>query len=232
MEGIKSSKMDGDDRMKVIFMGLPGSGKGTQAERIYEKFGIPHISTGDIFRAAMSTGTPLGRKAKEYIENGQLVPDDVTIGIVCERLSQADTENGFLLDGFPRTVPQAEELEKILRETKRQIDVVIHLNVNSDNLLARLTGRRICSSCGSTYHLMFNPPKEQGKCEKCGGTLYQRPDDTEETVATRLEVNLKLQESLLQFYNAKELLRSVDGEAGIDEVFHEISGILESLRAQ
>jgi adenylate kinase len=216
--------------MQVIFMGLPGAGKGTQAERIYKKFGIPHVSTGDIFRAAMSAGTPLGRKAKEYVDNGQLVPDDVTIGIVSERLSDADTAKGFLLDGFPRTVPQAEELEKVLRKMKRQIDVVIHLNVKKENLLARLTGRRICSSCGSTYHVMFNPPKEHGKCEKCGGALYQRSDDSEETVATRLEVNIKLQEPLLQFYKAKQLLRSVDGEVGIDGVFHEISGILQSLR--
>jgi adenylate kinase len=216
--------------MQVIFMGLPGAGKGTQAERIYKKFGIPHVSTGDMFRAAMSAGTPLGRKAKEYVDNGQLVPDDVTIGIVSERLSDADTAKGFLLDGFPRTVPQAEELEKVLRKMKRKIDVVIHLNVKKENLLARLTGRRICSSCGSTYHVMFNPPKEQGKCEKCGGVLYQRSDDSEETVATRLEVNLKQQEPLLQFYKAKQLLRSVDGEVGIDGVFREISGILQSLR--
>jgi adenylate kinase len=215
--------------MQVIFMGLPGAGKGTQAERIYKKFGIPHVSTGDIFRAAMSAGTPLGRKAKEYVDNGQLVPDDVTIGIVSERLSDADTTKGFLLDGFPRTVLQAEELEKVLRKMKRQIDVVIHLNVKKENLLARLTGRRICNSCGSTYHVMFNPPKEQGKCEKCGGVLYQRSDDSEETVATRLEVNLKQQEPLLQFYKAKRLLRSVDGEVGIDGVFYQISDILQSL---
>jgi adenylate kinase len=215
--------------MQVILMGLPGAGKGTQAERIHKNFGIPHVSTGDIFRAAMSAGTPLGRKAKEYVDNGQLVPDEVTIGIVSERLSDADTAKGFLLDGFPRTVPQAEELEKVLREMKRQIDVVIHLNVKKENLLARLTGRRICSSCGLTYHVMFNPSREYGKCENCGEALYQRSDDSEETVATRLEVNLKLQEPLLQFYKAKRLLRSVDGEVGIDGVFHQISGILQSL---
>lgn len=215
--------------MQVIFMGLPGAGKGTQAERIVEKFGIPHISTGDIFRAAMAEGTPLGRKAKEYVDKGQLVPDDVTIGIVRERLSRPDTEKGFLLDGFPRTVPQAKELEKVLKEMEREIEVVIHLNVDSGNLLARLTGRRICRSCGSTYHVIFNPPKEEGKCEKCGGELYQRADDTIETVSTRLNVNIQQQEPLLQFYETKGLLRTVDGEAEIDEVFEEISGILQGI---
>lgn len=215
--------------MQVIFMGLPGAGKGTQAERIVKKFGIPHISTGDIFRAAMAEGTPLGRRTKEYIDTGQLVPDDVTIGIVHERLSRPDTEKGFLLDGFPRTVPQAKELEKVLKELEREIEVVIHLNVDSENLLARLTGRRICRSCGSTYHVIFNPPKEEGKCEKCGGELYQRADDTIETVATRLDVNIQQQEPLLQFYETKGLLRTVDGEAEIDEVFEEISSILQGI---
>lgn len=215
--------------MQVIFLGLPGAGKGTQAERIIEKFGIPHISTGDIFRAAMAEGTPLGRKAEEYVDKGQLVPDDVTIGIVHERLSRPDTEKGFLLDGFPRTVPQAKELEKVLKEMEREIEVVIHLNVDSENLLARLTGRRICRSCGYTYHLIFNPPKEEGKCEKCDGELYQREDDTIETVATRLGVNIQQQEPLLQFYETKGMLRPVDGEAGIDGVFKEISSILQGL---
>lgn len=215
--------------MQVIFMGLPGAGKGTQAERIVEEFGIPHISTGDIFRAAMAEGTPLGLKAKEYVDKGQLVPDDVTIGIVRERLSRPDTEKGFLLDGFPRTVPQAEALDKALGEMGRKIDVVIHLDVNRESLLERLTGRRICRSCGSTYHVLFNPPKAEGKCDKCGGELYQRTDDSVETVATRLDVNIKQQEPLLRFYEAKGLLRSVNGEADIDEVFEQISGILRGV---
>lgn len=216
--------------MQVIFMGLPGAGKGTQAEKIVEEFGIPHISTGDIFRAAMAEGTPLGLKAKEYVDKGQLVPDDVTIGIVRERLSQPDTAKGFLLDGFPRTVPQAEALDKALSEMGRNIDVVIHLNVNRESLLERLTGRRICRSCGSTYHVLFNPPKEEGKCDKCGGELYQRADDSVDTVATRLDVNIKQQEPLLHFYEAKGLLRTVDGEAEINEVFEQISGILRGVQ--
>lgn len=216
--------------MQVIFMGLPGAGKGTQAERIVDKFGIPHISTGDIFRAAMAEGTPLGLKAKEYVDKGQLVPDEVTIGIVRERLSRPDTEKGFLLDGFPRTVPQAEALDQALEEMKRKIDVVIHLDVNRDALLARLTGRRICRSCGSTYHVVFNPPRVEGVCDKCGGELYQRADDTVETVATRLDVNIKQQEPLLQFYKAKGLLHSVDGDADIDEVFEQISSILRGVQ--
>jgi adenylate kinase len=216
--------------MQVIFMGLPGAGKGTQAEKIVQEFGIPHISTGDIFRAAMAEGTPLGLKAKEYVDQGQLVPDDVTIGIVRERLSQPDTEKGFLLDGFPRTVPQAEALDQALREMGRRIDVVIHLNVNRDSLLERLTGRRICRSCGSTYHVIFNPPNLEGKCDKCGGELYQRPDDSVETVATRLDVNIKQQEPLLHYYESKGVLRTVNGEAEIHEVFEQISSILRGVR--
>ncbi|GAX89300.1 adenylate kinase [Effusibacillus lacus] len=215
--------------MQVIFMGLPGAGKGTQAERIVEQFGIPHISTGDIFRAAMSQGTPLGLKAKEYVDKGQLVPDDVTIGIVRERLSQPDTEKGFLLDGFPRTVPQAEALDQALVEMGRKIDVVIHLKVDRELLLDRLTGRRICKSCGSTYHVIFNPPQVEGKCDKCGGELYQRADDSVETVATRLDVNIKQQEPLLHYYEGKGLLRTVDGEAEIDDVFEQISNILRGV---
>ncbi|WP_018131301.1 adenylate kinase [Effusibacillus pohliae] len=215
--------------MQVIFMGLPGAGKGTQAERIVEEFGIPHISTGDMFRAAMAEGTPLGLKAKEYVDRGQLVPDEVTIGIVRERLSRSDTKKGFLLDGFPRTVPQAEALETALDEMGRKIDVVIHLEVKRETLLERLTGRRICRSCGATYHVIFNPPKEEGKCDKCGGELYQRADDSVETVATRLDVNIRQQEPLLRFYETRGLLRSVNGEAEIDEVFAQISNILRGV---
>ncbi|BCJ87318.1 adenylate kinase [Effusibacillus dendaii] len=216
--------------MQVIFMGLPGAGKGTQAEKIVESFGIPHISTGDIFRAAMAEGTPLGLKAKEYVDKGQLVPDEVTIGIVRERLARPDTEKGFLLDGFPRTVPQAEALDRALNEMGRKIDVVIHLDVDREKLLARLTGRRICRSCGATYHVIFNPPKEEGKCDKCGGELYQRADDSIETVATRLDVNIKQQEPLLQFYKKQGLLQAVNGEAEIGEVFSQISDILRGVQ--
>ncbi|WP_010492415.1 adenylate kinase [Paenibacillus elgii] len=218
--------------MQIIFIGLPGAGKGTQAEFIQAKFGIPHISTGDMFRAAMSEGTALGLEAKAYVEKGQLVPDEVTIGIVKERLSQGDTGRGFLLDGFPRTVSQALELERVLQERRRRIDLALHLDVDSGKLLGRLTGRRICRYCGETHHLMYRPPQEEGSCDKCGGPLYQRSDDTEETVATRLEINVKQQKPLLKFYKMRGQLRSVDGEAGMDKVFEDICSILASLHVR
>lgn len=212
--------------MNIVFMGLPGAGKGTQAERIVATFGIPHISTGDMFRQAVREGTPLGLKAKEYMDKGLLVPDEVTVGIVRERLSQGDCAKGFLLDGFPRTVPQAEALDATLAEMGRRLDHVIYLDVRKEMLLARLTGRRICRQCGATYHVVFNPPRQEGVCDKCGGELYQRDDDKEETVATRLEVNLAQTEPLLAYYEEKGLLRRVNGEQEIDAVFADIARIL------
>ncbi|GAB6934783.1 MAG: adenylate kinase [Bacillota bacterium] len=212
--------------MNIVFMGLPGAGKGTQAERIVASFGIPHISTGDMFRQAVREGTPLGLKAKEYMDKGLLVPDEVTVGIVRERLSQGDCAKGFLLDGFPRTVPQAEALDATLAELGRRLDHVIYLDVRKETLLARLTGRRICRQCGATYHVVFNPPRQEGVCDKCGGELYQRDDDKEETVATRLEVNLAQMEPLLAYYEEKGLLRRVNGEQEIDAVFADIAQIL------
>lgn len=212
--------------MNIVFMGLPGAGKGTQAERIVATFGIPHISTGDMFRQAVREGTPLGLKAKEYMDKGLLVPDEVTVGIVRERLSQGDCAKGFLLDGFPRTVPQAEALDATLAEMGRRLDHVIYLDVRKETLLARLTGRRICRQCGATYHVVFNPPRQEGVCDKCGGELYQRDDDKEETVATRLEVNLAQTEPLLAYYEEKGLLRRVNGEQEIDAVFADIARIL------
>ncbi|HEY8342026.1 MAG TPA: adenylate kinase [Calditerricola sp.] len=212
--------------MNIVFMGLPGAGKGTQAERIVATFGIPHISTGDMFRQAVREGTPLGLKAKEYMDKGLLVPDEVTVGIVRERLSQGDCAKGFLLDGFPRTVPQAEALDATLAELGRRLDHVIYLDVRKETLLARLTGRRICRQCGATYHVVFNPPRQEGVCDKCGGELYQRDDDKEETVATRLEVNLAQTEPLLAYYDEKSLLRRVNGEQEIDAVFADIARIL------
>jgi len=212
--------------VNIVFMGLPGAGKGTQAERIVASFGIPHISTGDMFRQAVREGTPLGLKAKEYMDKGLLVPDEVTVGIVRERLSQGDCAKGFLLDGFPRTVPQAEALDATLAELGRRLDHVIYLDVRKETLLARLTGRRICRQCGATYHVVFNPPRQEGVCDKCGGELYQRDDDKEETVATRLEVNLAQMEPLLAYYEEKGLLRRVNGEQEIDAVFADIAQIL------
>lgn len=212
--------------MNVIFMGPPGAGKGTQAERIVGQFQIPHISTGDAFRAAMSQGTPLGVKAKTYVDQGLLVPDDVTIGIVQERLQQDDCKPGFLLDGFPRTISQAEALDDILLTAGRQVEHVINLEVDRGLLLARLTGRRICKSCGATYHLIFNPPSRENACDKCSGELYQRSDDTEERVGTRLDEYLNKTAPLLDYYRNKGLLRQVDGEQEIDQVTSAISGIL------
>ncbi|HZH59286.1 MAG TPA: adenylate kinase [Metabacillus sp.] len=217
--------------MNLVLMGLPGAGKGTQAERIVEKYNIPHISTGDMFRAAMKEETELGLQAKSFIDKGELVPDEVTIGIVRERLGKNDCQKGFLLDGFPRTVAQADALEGILSELNKQIDYVINIQVNKDILMERLTGRRICKQCGATYHLVFNPPANEGKCDKCGGELYQRADDNEETVANRLEVNLQQTQPLLDFYNEKGYLRNIDGEQDIDKVFNDVDQLVGGLGA-
>ena len=212
--------------MNILFMGPPGAGKGTQAERIVDEFGIPHISTGDAFRLAMKQETPLGLKAKEYVDQGLLVPDEITNGIVKERLALDDCNKGFLLDGFPRTLQQAEALDAMLVELNRGIDHVINLKVDRGLLLARLTGRRICKACGSTYHVMFNPPKQDGVCDKCDGELYQRSDDTEEKVGTRLDEYISKTAPLLNYYSGKGLLREVDGEKEIDTVTSEIVSCL------
>lgn len=212
--------------MNIVLMGLPGAGKGTQAEKIVNKYEIPHISTGDMFRAAISQGTELGLKAKSYMDQGALVPDEVTIGIVRERLAQKDCENGFLLDGFPRTVPQAEALDNILEELGKKIDHVINIQVEKDELVARLSCRRICKTCGATYHVIFNPPKVEGKCDKDGGELYTRADDNPETVANRLEVNMKQAQPLLDFYESKGLLTNINGQQEIEKVFADLDALL------
>lgn len=212
--------------MNIIFMGPPGAGKGTQAEHIVNDFQIPHISTGDAFRLAMKQGTPLGTKAKEYVDQGLLVPDEITIGIVKERLQLDDCKNGFLLDGFPRTISQAEALDEIVQGMGKRIDHVINLSVDRNLLLARLTGRRICKSCGATYHVMFNPPKQEMVCDKCSGELYQRSDDTEEKVGTRLDEYVSKTAPLLTYYEEQGNLRQVDGEQEIDQVTQNISTLL------
>ncbi len=207
-------------------MGLPGAGKGTQADRITAELHIPHISTGDIFRQAVKEGTPLGLEAKKYMDEGQLVPDRVTIGIVKERLGKADCAEGFLLDGFPRTVPQAEALDETLKELGRSLDHVLYIEVAEAELLKRLTGRRICSECGTTYHAVFDPPKQDGICDRCGGSLYQRDDDREETVAKRLEVNLGKTRELVDYYQSEGNLRRIDGAQPIDKVTESILKVL------
>ena len=215
--------------MNLVLMGLPGAGKGTQAEKIVEKYGIPHISTGDMFRAAMKDGTELGLQAKSFMDKGELVPDDVTIGIVRERLSKDDCSKGFLLDGFPRTVPQADALENLLVDLNRKIDFVINIDVDKSILMERLTGRRICKECGATYHLVFNPPAKEDKCDRCGGELYQRADDNAATVQNRLDVNIKQSKPLLDFYETKGYLRTIDGQQDIQKVFVEIEQLLRSI---
>lgn len=208
--------------MHLILMGLPGAGKGTQAEKINEKYEIPHISTGDMFRLAIKEGTELGKKAQGYLDEGALVPDEVTNGIVEERLSKADCEKGFLLDGFPRTIPQAEALQEITTKLDKKLDYVIHVDVPEEKLLERLTGRRICPTCGATYHVVNNPPKQEGVCDKDGASLTQRADDTEETVGKRLSVNIEQTKPLLDYYEKLGILVTVDGDQDIDKVFEEI----------
>ena len=212
--------------MNLILMGLPGAGKGTQAERIVEKFRIPHISTGDMFRAAISEQSELGLQAKSFMDQGALVPDEVTIGIVRERLQKEDCQTGFLLDGFPRTVKQASALDELLTSLGRKVECVIHVDVPQQILMKRLTGRRICKECGSTYHLEFNPPKVAGVCNKCSGALYQRTDDNEETVNNRLEVNMKQMQPLLDYYQDAGVVKTFDGNRSIDVVFEEIAAFL------
>lgn len=215
--------------MNIIIMGLPGAGKGTQAAKIIKKHSIPHISTGDMFRLAIKNETDLGRQAKAFMDQGELVPDEVTVGIVKERLSQSDVKNGFLLDGFPRTVEQAEALNNIMTELNSQIDQTIYVEVPEEELINRLTGRRICETCGATYHLVFNPPKTEGICDLDGGKLYQREDDNPETVQNRLEVNIKQTAPLLDFYKGLGVLATVDGSKDIEEVFEEVDAILNGL---
>jgi len=213
--------------VNLILMGLPGAGKGTQAEKISKKYNIPHISTGDMFRLAIKEGTELGKKAKSFMDQGELVPDEVTIGIVQERLSKADCQNGFLLDGFPRTIAQAEALQNLLANMKTSIDYVLHVDVPENKLVERLTGRRICPTCGATYHVMYNPPQVEGVCDKDGSQLIQRDDDQAETVKTRLSVNIKQAQPLLDFYTDKELLVTVDGDQEIADVFEDVQKVLD-----
>ncbi len=204
--------------MNLILMGPPGAGKGTQADGIVKEFSVPHISTGDMFRAAVSEGTALGLKAKGFMDAGQLVPDDVTIGIVQERLSKPDCQKGFLLDGFPRTLAQAEALETMLGKLGRPIDLVINIEVPLEDLVARLTGRYICRQCAAPYHVIFNPPQVAGRCDQCGGELYQRVDDSEATARKRLDVYLAQTAPLVEFYDQRGLLEPIDGSKSMDEV--------------
>ncbi|MEJ5329532.1 MAG: adenylate kinase [Desulfobaccales bacterium] len=214
--------------MNLILLGGPGAGKGTQAKKLIDKYQIPQISTGDILRAAVKEGTEMGKKAKEYMDAGKLVPDEVVIGIIKDRLAQPDCKKGFILDGFPRTVPQAEALDKVLADLGSKIDHVISIDVDEEELVTRLTGRRTCKNpdCGQMYHIKFNPPKKEGVCDKCGSELYQRDDDNEATVRSRLATYNQATKPLIDYYQAKGLLRPIKGVGSIDDIFNQICKIL------
>jgi adenylate kinase len=212
--------------MNLILLGPPGAGKGTQAQRIVERYHIPQVSTGDILRTAVKEGTPLGKKAKAFMDQGQLVPDEVVIGIIEGRLRAPDCNPGFILDGFPRTIVQAEALQAILTKMGKSIDHVINIEVYSEELVHRLTGRRTCKNCGAMFHLLFHPPKREGICDRCGGVLYQREDDKEETIRMRLREYEKQTTPLIQYYQLKNGLRSVQGVGGQDEIFERIVRLL------
>ena len=213
--------------MKIIMLGAPGAGKGTQAKMIAEKCGIPHISTGDIFRANIKNGTELGKKAKEYMDQGLLVPDELTVKILLDRVAQDDCKNGYVLDGFPRTIPQAEVLDKALTELGDKIDYAINVDVPDENIIRRMSGRRACVTCGATYHVVHIPPKKEGICDTCGSELILRDDDKPETVKNRLDVYHKQTQPLIDFYTAKGVLKSVDGTVDMKDVFASIVAILE-----
>ena len=212
--------------MKLLIMGRPGAGKGTQAVNIREYYNIPHISTGDMFRAAIKNQTKLGLEAKSYMDQGALVPDEVTIGIVEERLLEDDCKNGFLLDGFPRTIAQAEALDAFLKENGIKLDAVLDVNVPAEILVRRMVGRRVCKGCGATFHVEFNPPKVEGICDNCGTKLIQRADDTEATAVNRLAVYDNNTAPLLEFYAKKNLLKTVNGDQSLDKVFEDIKKVL------
>ena len=214
--------------MRIVLLGPPGAGKGTQAKSISNKYSIPHISTGDIFRKNISEKTPLGVEAKGYIDKGHLVPDSLTIDLVKDTLSQEFCKNGFLLDGFPRTVAQAEALKEFLKETETDLDVALLVDVPQSFILERMTGRRVCTSCGASYHVKFNPPSVDGKCDVCGNDVVQRKDDTEATVKERLDVYDSQTQPLINYYDGEGLLKTVDGTKAINEVFESICNILGS----
>lgn len=208
--------------MRLVLLGAPGAGKGTQAKKLIEKYGIPHISTGDLLRAAVAAGTPLGKEAKSYMDKGELVPDSVVLGMVGERLRQDDAKKGYILDGFPRNTIQAEALDRMLDSLKMPLDAALSVDVPFDDLMKRLTGRRTCRLCGQMYNVYFNSPKENGKCDKCGGELFQRDDDREETIKKRLEVYNSQTAPLIEYYSRENILKTVSGTGSIDDIFNKV----------
>ena len=212
--------------MKIIMLGAPGAGKGTQAKMIAEKYSVPHVSTGDIFRANIKNGTELGKEAKKYMDQGLLVPDELTVKILLDRVAQDDCKNGYVLDGFPRTIPQAQVLDNALSELDDAIDYAINVDVPDENIIRRMGGRRACLTCGATYHVEHIPPKKEGICDACGSELVLRDDDKPETVKNRLDVYHKQTQPLIDFYEAKGILKSVDGTVPMEDVFAAITEIL------
>ncbi|WDV45403.1 adenylate kinase [Clostridiaceae bacterium M8S5] len=212
--------------MRLILLGPPGAGKGTQASGIVKKYNIPHISTGDIFRKNIKEGTELGTKAKEFIDKGLLVPDEIVVAIVKDRLTEDDCKKGFLLDGFPRTVAQADALDIELKKLSYNLDKVINIEVSKDELVKRAVGRRICKECGATYHVLFNPPKKEGICDICGGELYQRADDNEQTVSKRIEEYQNKTQPLINYYEKQDKIVNIDGKQDIDKVYSDIVNAL------
>ena len=212
--------------MKIIMLGAPGAGKGTQAKMIAEKYNIPHISTGDIFRANIKNGTELGKKAKSYMDKGQLVPDELTLDLIMDRFKEDDCKNGYVLDGFPRTIPQAEALDTALKANREKVDFAIDVDVPDENIVKRMGGRRACVNCGATYHIVYSPTKVEGKCDKCGEELIVRDDDKPETVLSRLEVYHNQTQPLIDYYNKQGILKTVDGTVEMKDVFKAIVDIL------
>ena len=212
--------------MKIIMLGAPGAGKGTQAKKIAEQYEIPHISTGDIFRANIKGGTELGMKAKSYMDQGQLGPDDVTIGMLLDRISQADCEGGYVLDGFPRTIPQAESLTEALKARGEKMDYAIDVDVPDEAIVTRMSGRRACLACGATYHIVYNPTRQEGICDACGEKLVLRDDDKPETVQKRLTVYHQQTQPLIEYYKNEGILHTVDGTKNLNEVFKDITDVL------
>lgn len=213
--------------MKIIMLGAPGAGKGTHAKKITEKFGIPAISTGDIFRKNIKNGTELGKKAKEYMDAGNLVPDELVCDLVVDRLKQDDCKNGYILDGFPRTIPQAEALTAALAKNDDAIDYALEIFIEDQAIIDRMSGRRVCKSCGATYHVVNIPPKTEGVCDECDGELIVRDDDAPETVKKRLDVYHEQTAPLIDYYKKQGILKVIDGSKGLDTCFEEICGILE-----
>ncbi len=212
--------------MKIIMLGAPGAGKGTQAIKIAEKYGIPHVSTGDIFRANIKNNTPLGAEAKKYMDEGKLVPDELTVRILLDRVAQDDCKNGYVLDGFPRTIVQADVLKEELTKLGEKIDFAVNVDVPDENIIKRMSGRRSCPKCGATYHIEFIPPKTEGICDNCQSALVQRDDDKEETVKNRLNVYHEQTQPLIDYYEKEGVLKNVDGTKAMEEVFAAITAIL------